>query len=132
MALEEVTVALDWTPNTNHVGFYVAQARGMYRELGLAVKFVSPHSDGYKTTPAVRVAAQEASTSPLLSPLSLSPAIAPSSALVTSLHFVSGVHAAAFGLGPSETLFSYHSLPERPNLVAVATILQQDLSSIGK
>lgn len=97
MALEEVTVALDWTPNTNHVGFYVAQARGMYRELGLAVKFVSPHSDGYKTTPAARVAAQEAT----------------------------------FGLGPSETLFSYHSLPERPNLVAVATILQQDLSSIA-
>lgn len=61
MALEQVTVALDWTPNTNHVGFYAAQALGMYSEQGLAVKFVSPHSDNYKITPASRVAAREAS-----------------------------------------------------------------------
>ena len=65
MALE-VTVALDWTPNTNHVGFYAAQARGMYSEVGLAVKFVSPHSNNYETTPASRVAAQEASNKLLL------------------------------------------------------------------
>ncbi|KAG0615277.1 hypothetical protein M758_5G028300 [Ceratodon purpureus] len=97
MALEHVTVALDWTPNTNHVGFYIAQALGMYSEQGLAVTFVSPHSDNYEITPASRVAAGEAT----------------------------------FGLGPSETLFSYHSLSERPNLIAVATILQQDLSSIA-
>lgn len=61
MALEEVTMALDWTPNTNHVGFYAAQALGLYAEQGLLVKFLSPHSDNYKTTPAARVAAKEAS-----------------------------------------------------------------------
>ena len=27
-AAEKLTVALDWTPNTNHVGLYVAQAKG--------------------------------------------------------------------------------------------------------
>ena len=45
---------------------------------------------------------------------------------------VAGLCGAALGLGPSETLFSYHSLSERPSLVAIATVLQQDLSSIGK
>jgi ABC-type nitrate/sulfonate/bicarbonate transport system substrate-binding protein len=49
-------VALDWTPNINHVGFLVAFARGYYSSLGLDVTFSSPHSDSYKTTPAQRVA----------------------------------------------------------------------------
>lgn len=61
MAMVEVTVALDWTPNTNHVGFYVAKALGLYSEQGLAVKFLSPHSDNYTSTPAGRVATKEAS-----------------------------------------------------------------------
>jgi ABC-type nitrate/sulfonate/bicarbonate transport system substrate-binding protein len=29
-AAEKLTVALDWTPNTNHVGLYVAQAKGWF------------------------------------------------------------------------------------------------------
>ena len=35
MALAPVTVALDWTPNTNHVGFFVAKAKGWYKDAGL-------------------------------------------------------------------------------------------------
>ena len=27
--LKKVTLCLDWTPNTNHTGFYVAQAMGV-------------------------------------------------------------------------------------------------------
>ncbi len=38
----EVTLCLDWTPNTNHTGFYVALAKGFYRDLGLDVKIVQP------------------------------------------------------------------------------------------
>jgi ABC-type nitrate/sulfonate/bicarbonate transport system substrate-binding protein len=30
-----VRLALDWTPNTNHIGFYVAQAKGWYRDAGI-------------------------------------------------------------------------------------------------
>ncbi len=30
-----VRLALDWTPNTNHTGFYVAQARGWYEEAAI-------------------------------------------------------------------------------------------------
>ena len=26
--LKEITLCLDWTPNTNHTGFYVADAKG--------------------------------------------------------------------------------------------------------
>jgi len=53
--MRAVTVALDWTPNTNHAGFYVAKARGAYAEAGLEVRLLSPHLDGYKRTPASRV-----------------------------------------------------------------------------
>ena len=49
-------VALDWTPNTNHTGFYIAKAKGLYKDAGLDVAILSPHCDGYKTTPASRVA----------------------------------------------------------------------------
>ncbi len=39
-----VSVALDWTPNTNHVGLYVAKQRGFYEEAGLDVEIL-PYSD---------------------------------------------------------------------------------------
>lgn len=43
-AQQAVTVALDWTPNTNHVGLYVAQAKGFYMEAGLDVQIL-PYTD---------------------------------------------------------------------------------------
>lgn len=39
-----VTIALDWTPNTNHVGLFVAEAKGFYDEAGLDVQIL-PYSD---------------------------------------------------------------------------------------
>lgn len=44
--LKKVTVLLDWTPNTNHTGVYVAQKRGYYREQGLEVEIVQPSEGG--------------------------------------------------------------------------------------
>ena len=44
--LTEITLCLDWTPNTNHTGFYVAAAKGYYEELGLKVKIVQPPENG--------------------------------------------------------------------------------------
>lgn len=35
-----VTLALDWTPNTNHTGIYVAQAKGWFKAAGIDVKIV--------------------------------------------------------------------------------------------
>ncbi|MDQ2808131.1 MAG: ABC transporter substrate-binding protein [Chloroflexota bacterium] len=43
-ALTKVTLALDWTPNTNHTGFYVAQQKGWYREQGIDLHIL-PYSD---------------------------------------------------------------------------------------
>lgn len=40
--LRRFTVVLDWTPNTNHAGMYLAQAEGWYADAGLDVQFVEP------------------------------------------------------------------------------------------
>lgn len=45
-SLQKITLCLDWTPNTNHTGIYVAQALGYYEENGLDVEIVQPPEDG--------------------------------------------------------------------------------------
>ncbi|MGI6549754.1 MAG: ABC transporter substrate-binding protein [Syntrophomonadales bacterium] len=45
-APEKVTVLLDWTPNTNHTGVYVADKLGYYQEEGLEVDIVQPSAGG--------------------------------------------------------------------------------------
>lgn len=40
--LEKTTVILDWTPNTNHTGLYVALENGYYEEEGLDVNIIQP------------------------------------------------------------------------------------------
>ena len=37
---QKIRVALDWTPNTNHTGLYVAQQEGYFRAAGLDVEFL--------------------------------------------------------------------------------------------
>lgn len=44
--LTKVTFVLDWTPNTNHTGVYVAQELGYFEEAGLEVEIVQPPDDG--------------------------------------------------------------------------------------
>ncbi|MCI0709099.1 MAG: ABC transporter substrate-binding protein [Chloroflexi bacterium] len=38
----DVTLMLDWTPNTNHTGIYVAQAKGYFEEANLNVEIIEP------------------------------------------------------------------------------------------
>lgn len=45
-ALREVTVLLDWIPNTNHTGIYVAKEKGYYVEEGLSVDIIQPSEGG--------------------------------------------------------------------------------------
>lgn len=99
--VHDVTVALDWTPNTNHVGFYVAKALGYYKKAGLSVNFISPHQDDYGSTPASKVAKKSATF-----------ALAPSETVLS------------YHLPPFDA-------QRRPKLTAIATILQQDLSAIA-
>ena len=42
--LQRITVALDWTPNTNHIGLYIARDKGFYAEAGLNVEIL-PYGD---------------------------------------------------------------------------------------
>ncbi len=58
--MQTIELALDWTPNTNHTGFYVALAEGYYDNRGLDVSIRSPAEDDYETTPAKQVATGEA------------------------------------------------------------------------
>jgi len=44
MADNPVSIALDWTLNTNHIGLIVARDRGLYAEAGLEVEIL-PYSD---------------------------------------------------------------------------------------
>jgi ABC-type nitrate/sulfonate/bicarbonate transport system substrate-binding protein len=53
----KVTVMLDWAPNTNHTGLYVALDRGWYREQGLEVEIIQPGQGG---TPVQLVATDKA------------------------------------------------------------------------
>jgi NitT/TauT family transport system substrate-binding protein len=52
----KLTLALDWHPNTNHTGFYVAKSLGYYSDEGIDL-IIEPPSDEYteQETPARRV-----------------------------------------------------------------------------
>src|SRR4051812_3708960 len=44
--LKKITVVLDWTPNTNHTGLYVAKEQGYFAEEGLDVEIIMPGEAG--------------------------------------------------------------------------------------
>lgn len=44
--LKKVTVVLDWTPNTNHTGLYVAKEKGFFKKQGLDVDIIKPGNTG--------------------------------------------------------------------------------------
>ena len=46
---KDITFVLDWTPNTNHTGLYVAEKMGYFDEAGLNVTIVQPPEDGATT-----------------------------------------------------------------------------------
>jgi len=95
--MQPTTLALDWTPNTNHIGFFVAHERGFYSELGLDVTILDPTADNYATTPAKKVELGEAD----------------------------------FALCPLESIISYRTKSPPFALIAVAALLQDDLSAIA-
>lgn len=55
-----LTVSLDWTPNANHIGFFVAQQLGFYAREGLEVNIMHPGNDNYAVTPAKKLEKGEA------------------------------------------------------------------------
>lgn len=94
--MKQLSLALDWTPNINHIGFFIAQAKGFYQERGLEVKLHTPHQDNYALTPAKKVE----------------------------------LGICDFALCPTESVISYRTKSTPFPLIAIAAILQYDLSAI--
>ena len=53
--MKKIKLALDWTPNINHIGFFVAKEKGFYKQNDLNLEFLSPDLDDYLITPAKKV-----------------------------------------------------------------------------
>lgn len=53
--MQQLHLALDWTPNINHIGFFVAQHKGFYEGANLDVTISDPSADNYAVTPAKKV-----------------------------------------------------------------------------
>ena len=44
-SLKKIDFILDWTPNTNHTGLYVAKEKGYFKDAGLDVDIKLPPED---------------------------------------------------------------------------------------
>lgn len=53
--MKTITLALDWTPNVNHIGILVAKELGYYTELGIDLEIGSPLTDNYQLTPGKKL-----------------------------------------------------------------------------
>lgn len=52
--LQELVIALDWVPNTNHTGLYVAKELGYFKDQGFDVSIVQPSEDSTSTLVAMK------------------------------------------------------------------------------
>ncbi len=96
-AMQKLRLALDWTPNINHIGFFVAEDQGFYRDEGLEVEISDPSIDNYAVTPAKKLE----------------------------------TGAADVAVCPTESLISYRTKATPFPIVAIAALLQKDLSAIA-
>ena len=55
LIMDKIKLALDWTPNINHIGFFVAQQKSFYAKESLEIDLLSPAEDDYSITPAKKV-----------------------------------------------------------------------------
>jgi ABC-type nitrate/sulfonate/bicarbonate transport system substrate-binding protein len=53
--MSKLKLALDWTANTNHTGFYIAQVKGFYQENKIDIEIQTPEADNYQVTPAKKI-----------------------------------------------------------------------------
>jgi len=120
---KRVTVALDWLPNTNHLGFYVAKARGLYEATGLDVVLLSTSDKEYQTSygeagadgSAAATSTKEAAKDP-------QPFVTPCSKVAD--------RSADFGLNSPEGVVNWNTTPGQPTLKAVAACLQRPTSAV--
>jgi ABC-type nitrate/sulfonate/bicarbonate transport system substrate-binding protein len=53
--MNTIKLALDWTPNINHIGFFVARELGFYQQNDIDLQLLSPKDDNYDTTPGKKL-----------------------------------------------------------------------------
>ncbi|MBO0947720.1 ABC transporter substrate-binding protein [Fibrella forsythiae] len=53
--MKNLRIALDWTANTNHTGFFVARELGFYADQAIELTLITPADDAYATTPAKKL-----------------------------------------------------------------------------
>ena len=53
--MTNIKIALDWTPNINHIGIFVARELGFYKESGIEIEIINPQEDNYSITPGKRL-----------------------------------------------------------------------------
>jgi ABC-type nitrate/sulfonate/bicarbonate transport system substrate-binding protein len=51
----KLKLALDWTPNVNHIGFLVAKELGFYDQHGIDLEILNPKDDNYSVTPGKKL-----------------------------------------------------------------------------
>ncbi|MCC5945036.1 MAG: ABC transporter substrate-binding protein [Bernardetiaceae bacterium] len=51
----KVKLALDWTPNINHIGFFIAKELGFYSEQDIELIILDPKDDNYAMTPGKKL-----------------------------------------------------------------------------
>ena len=91
-SLQDVSLALDWTPNVNHIGVYVAQQSGWYAQAGVKLR-VLPYGS---TSPEVLVTAGRADVG--ISGSESVTAAQASSSPVVSIAAILGTNTAAFAV----------------------------------
>jgi len=51
----KLKLALDWTPNVNHIGFIIAKELGFYSQQGIDLEILNPKDDNYSLTPGKKL-----------------------------------------------------------------------------
>lgn len=53
--MKKIKLAIDWTPNINHIGFFVSLEKKFYQEYGIDIQIINPFDDNYSITPAKKI-----------------------------------------------------------------------------
>jgi ABC-type nitrate/sulfonate/bicarbonate transport system substrate-binding protein len=58
--MKTIKIALDWTPNTNHIGIFIAKELNYYADVDLDVITLNPAEDNYEVTPGKKLELDDA------------------------------------------------------------------------
>ena len=58
--MHTLKIALDWTPNINHIGLIVAKDLGFYSAQGIQLELLNPLEDQYQVTPGKKLELEQA------------------------------------------------------------------------